>query len=86
MIPLYHPLRMSLQPLKEVALEVREKGEQIARWLPYDASAPPEELWRSGPLQLADAIEHAIGQVENIHMKTIEIGFTPDEIAPGEVK
>ena len=79
-------LRMSLQPLKEVALEVREKGEQIARWLPYDASAPPEELWRSGPLQLGDAIEHAIGQVENIHMKTIEIGFTPDEIAPGEVK
>ena len=79
-------LRVSLQPLKEVILKVGTKGEQIARWLPYDASSPPEELWHNSLLQLTDGIVHTDRQLESVDLKTIEVAFTPDEIIEGEAK
>jgi len=79
-------LRVSLQPLKEVILKVGTKGEQIARWLPYDASSPPEELWHNSLLQLTDGIVHTDRQLESVNLKTIEVAFTPDEIIEGEAK
>lgn len=79
-------LRVSLQPLREVILKVGTKGEQIARWLPYDASSPPEELWHNSLLQLTDGIVHTDRQLESVNLKTIEVAFTLDEIIEGEAK
>jgi hypothetical protein len=79
-------LRVSLKPLKEVILKVGTKGEQIARWLPYDASSPPEKLWHSGLLQLTDGIAHTSRQMESVNLRTIEVAFMPGEIIDGEAE
>jgi hypothetical protein len=49
-------LQVSLQPLRDTVLKVGEKGKEIARFLPYNAVLPPEELWHNSMLKLADGI------------------------------
>lgn len=77
-------LQASLRPLREILLRVGTKGEEIARWLPYNASAPPEELWHRSMLQLADGIAHTDRELEQLDSKTIEIVFDGDEMKGGE--
>ena len=79
-------LRISLQPLEETVREVGARGAQIARWLPYDASNPPEELWHRSLMQLADGIAYASEQLEGAKLAPVEITFTPLEIVGGEAE
>lgn len=79
-------LRISLQPLEETVREVGVKGAQIARWLPYDAANPPEELWYRSFMQLADGIAYAGEQLKGTKPTPIEITFTPLEIVGGEAE
>lgn len=73
-------LQVSLQPLREMLLKVGEKGQRIARLLPYEVVAPPEELWHSSLLQLADGIIQTDKQLEAINSQIIEITFEGHEI------
>lgn len=73
-------LQVSLQPLRDTMLKVGEKGKQIARLLPYDPISPPEELWHSSLLQLADGITQTDKQLEIADSKVIEFSFEVDEI------
>ncbi|MCD6555046.1 MAG: hypothetical protein J7M16_13670 [Anaerolineae bacterium] len=79
-------LRISLQPLEETVREVGAKGAQIARWLPYNPSNPPEELWHRSLMQLADGIAYAGEQLKGTKPTPIEITFTPLEIVGGEAE
>lgn len=73
-------LQVSFQPLREMLLKVGEKGERIARLLPYNSVSPPEELWHKSVLQLADNITQADKQLETINSQIIEIPFEGHEI------
>ncbi len=73
-------LQASLQPLREMILKVGTKGGEIARWLPYDVSAPPEELWHSSLLRLADGIAHTSRELARADSKSIEVIFSAEEI------
>jgi hypothetical protein len=77
-------LQVSLQPLRDTILKFGEKGKQIARLLPYDPISPPEELWHSSLLQLADGITRTDEQFEIITSKVIEFPFEVNEIRYNE--
>ncbi len=76
-------LQVSLQPLKEMLIEVGTKGAEIARWLPYNASVPPEELWHNSLLQLADDVTSTNRELEVTHTKAVEIVFEASEVRGG---
>lgn len=73
-------LPVSFQPLREMLLNVGEKGKRIARFLPYNSDSPPEELWHKSMLQLADGITQTDKQLKAINSQTIEIPFEGHEI------
>ena len=79
-------LQVSLQPLREMLPKVGEKGKRIARLLPYNSVAPPEELWDSSVLQqIVDGITQTDKQLETICSQIIEIPFEIQDII-GEEK
>ena len=75
-------LQASLESLRRMLLKVGTRGEKIARWLPYDASAPPEELWRNS-MQLADEIEYRVGELEQGASKDIAVTFSARDMVGG---
>jgi hypothetical protein len=77
-------LQVSLQPLHDTVLKFGERGKQIARFLPYNPVMPPEELWHSSILKLADGITQTNKRFEVIDSMAIEILFNSDEIGEKE--
>ena len=72
----------SWRPLEELIPKARAAREKIVCWLPDDPHSLPDKL--SSLLSLADGVVQAGKQLESGNVKTIEIGFTPDEIIDGE--
>lgn len=54
-------------------------GQKLARYLPYNVSSPPEELW-SKLLSIASDTECRSRQLESTNQKTLEFEFVPDEV------
>lgn len=73
-------LQVSLQPLRETVLKVGEKGKEIARFLPYNAVSPPEELWHNSMIKLAEGIIQTSKQLGIIDSMVLEIPFETNEI------
>ena len=80
----HQSLQVSLQPLREAVLTLGDKGAQMARWLPYDASSPPEALWQNSLVELADGLGRTDRQLESIGAENIEIVLNPAELGMEE--
>jgi hypothetical protein len=76
-------LEVSLEPLKETLREVGTKGQEIARWLPYDPALPPEQLWGNNLLQLAEEVESIDKELQMIHLRTVGIAVEASEVIDG---
>ena len=70
----------SLLTLNEIAEQFREKGYQIARWLPErDGEILPEHLWSKYTQMALDTVK-AGRELKNISQKSLELSFPVDDI------
>ena len=70
----------SLKPLETFISAHGEAAAELARWLPYDATTPPEELWSRGLAALQDragSVERRLAQLED---QVIEVEFSASEL------
>lgn len=73
----------SLKPLEEFVREHGARAAELGRWLPYDATAPPEELWSRGLAALQDragGVERRLTQLEE---QVIEVEFIASDLTWG---
>ncbi len=72
-------IQASLRPLREMLTAVGEQGAHFARWLPYNPTAPPEELWHRSMERFGGEIGAMCAAIGSVPDRGVQIEMTAGE-------